>query len=62
MYRCIGALAIARLYEICTSGALACTEYVRLRTHAVCMDIIAILLLVATFASLAGLIELLDRV
>jgi hypothetical protein len=26
------------------------------------MDIIAILLLVATFASLAGLIELLDRV
>jgi hypothetical protein len=32
------------------------------RTHAVGMDFIAILLLVATFASLAGLIELLDRV
>jgi hypothetical protein len=62
MYRCDRAEARARLYGICTPGAPACTEPVRAQTHAVGMDIIAILLLVATFASLAGLIELLDRV
>jgi hypothetical protein len=39
-----------------------CTRTTRGRTQDDSMDVIAILLLVATFASLAGLIELLDRV